>query len=139
MKEEVLKFIREHAECVLATIHADGRPEAAVVLFAIDDDFNFYFGTKKEYRKYANLLKNDNAAVVVGVSGKDPRTVQVEGKITMLESAVDVEKAKEILKTNSAMVPFLELPLVYMRLTPSWLRYLDETKGDIDAFQQIIP
>ena len=76
---------------------------------------------------------------VVGVSGKDPRTVQAEGRITLLESAADVEKAKEILKTNSAMVPFLELPLVYMRLTPSWLRYLDETKGDIDAFQQIIP
>lgn len=139
MKENTLKFIREHPECVLATVDRDGRPEAATVLFAIDDSFCFYFGTKKEYRKYRNLTNNDNAAVVVGVNGKDPRTVQAEGKIKILTESADIEKAKETLRTNPAMVPFLELPLVYMQLVPSWLRYLDETKGDIDAFEQIIP
>ncbi len=139
MREDVLKFIREHAECVLATTHENGRPEAATVLFAVDDDFTFYFGTKKEYRKYSNLLKNSAVAAVVGINGKDPRTAQIEGEMELLSDPADIEKAKGVLRTNPAMVPFLDLPLAYMRLKPSWLRFLDETKGDIDAFQQIIP
>ena len=139
MKEEVLKFIRDHQECVLATIAPSGQPEAATVLFAVDDNFTFYFGTKKEYRKYKNLLENGNVAVVVGTSGKDPRTAQIEGKVEMLNDEHGITAAKEVLKQNPAMVPFLSLPLVYLQLKPTWLRYLDETKGEIDNFQQVLP
>lgn len=138
MKEEALQFIKSHAECVLATASPEGQPEAAVVLFSVDNDFKFYFGTRKEYRKYGNLLKNNKTAVVVGTSGKDPRTVQIEGVMEILENPEDIEKARQILRQNLAMIPFLEMPLVLMRLNPTWARYLDGTKGP-ENFQQIIP
>ncbi len=138
MREDVLQFIKEHQECVLATVAPSVQPEAAVILFAVDNELNFYFSTKKEYRKYGNLLKNKKAAIVVGLSGKDPRTVQAEGEVEMFESEGDIAMAKEMLKQNPAMAPFLDMPLVFMRLKPTWLRFLDETKGGIDNFQQII-
>ena len=138
MKEDVLKFIKEHKECVLATVSPSGQPEAAIILFAVTGDLVFYFGTKKEYRKFSNISKDKRVALVVGTSGSDPRTVQAEGEIEILDSESGAAEAKEVLKTNPAMVPFLDLPLVYLRLKPNWLRFLDETKGGTDNFEQII-
>lgn len=139
LRTEVLKFMRAHPACVLATTASGGQPEAATVLFAVDDDFSLYFGTDRQYRKYANLLANRKAAVVVGTSPEDPREVQIEGEIEILESSGDAEGVKKIFESkNPAMVPFLKLPLVFMRLRPVWMRFLDETKGGINNFQQII-
>lgn len=140
MKKDALEFIKSHPECVLATVSAEGKPEAATLLFAMDDDFTFYFGTDKKYRKYQNILKNKNAAVVVGVSSKEPKSAQIEGEIEILKSAPDITKARKIFEErNPAMKPFLDLPLVFLRLKPKWLRFLDETKGGVDNFEQIIP
>jgi len=140
LNKEVLGFLRTHPECVLATVSASGKPEAATVLFAVDDDFNFYFGTRTDYRKYMNLVGDKWAAVVVGASAKDPRTVQAEGKMAFLARESDIGKAKMLFRMrNPAMIPFFSMPLVYMRLTPLWLRFLDETKGGADNFEQVIP
>ena len=140
MNNEVLEFIRSNPECVLATSSPDGQPEAATVLFAVSDDFTFYFGTMKNYRKFGNLLKNKKVAVVVGVRGSNPRTVQAEGEVEILENEDDIDAAKKIFEEkNPAMKSFMSLSLVYLRLKPRWLRYQDETKGGADNFKQIIP
>lgn len=132
--------MRAHPACVLSTMAPGSQPEAATVLFAVEDDFSLYFGTDRKYRKYNNLLGNPRAAVVVGTAPDDPREVQIEGEIEMLEGSEDAELVKKVFETrNPAMVPFLKLPLVYFRLRPTWVRFLDETKGDINNFQQIIP
>lgn len=78
-KTEVLQFLKSHPECVLATVSPEGKPEAATVLFAVDDDFTFYFGTSDKYRKYHNLLNNKQAAVVIGVEMQEPKSVQRAG------------------------------------------------------------
>lgn len=140
IKEEALEFLKAHAECVLATASRAGTPEAATVLFAADDAFNLFFGTQQSYRKYNNLLENKRAAVVVGTSGKDPRTLQIEGAVRILREPVEIENAKGLFRQrNPAMMPFLGLPLVFLCLTPDWIRFLDETKGGTDNFVQIIP
>ena len=139
MKQDALDFIKKHAECVLASVSPDGVPEAATVLFAAEDDFTLYFGTEKKYRKYANLLANNKAAVVVGVNAKEPKTVQVQGEMEFFGGPEDIEYAKKLFtERNPAMVPFFKYDLVFMRLKPTWLRYLDETKGGSENFEQII-
>lgn len=138
--KEVLDFVKAHPECVLATSSLDGKPEAATVLFAVDDDFTFYFGTAEKYRKYSNLLKNKKVAIVVGVNGKDPRSVQADGEIEMIEKESEIAKTKEFFaEQNPAMKPFLSWPLKFFKVKPFWLRWLDETKGSAENYQQIIP
>lgn len=138
IKQEALEFIKSHKECVLATASSEGKPEAATVLFAIEDDFTMYFGTDKKYRKYKNLAENKNVAVVVGVAVEEPMSAQIEGQMEFLDDTAEIEKTKEIFKEkNPAMVPFFKFPLVFMRLKPTWLRFLDETKSQ-EPFQ-IIP
>lgn len=138
-KKEVLEFLRNHPECVLATVSPDGKPEAATVLFAVDDDLTFYFGTSDKYRKYQNLSKNKNVAVVVGVNQKDPRSAQVEGTMDPILEEAEIAKTKEFFaEQNPAMKPFLNWPLKFFKLKPTWLRFLDETKGEAENFQQII-
>ena len=140
IKEEVLQFLKGRPECVLATLSPDGKPEAATVLFAVDDEFTFYFGTSEKYRKYQNLLKNRQAAIVVGVMASDPRSAQIEGEMEPITEEADVVKTKEFFtERNPAMKPFLNWPLKFFRLKPTWLRFLDETKGGAENFQQIIP
>lgn len=139
-KNEVLQFLKSHPECVLATVSPEGKPEAATVLFAVDDDFTFYFGTSDKYRKYHNLLTNKQAAVVVGVEMKEPKSAQIEGVTEPIEGEAEIAKVKVFFaEANPAMKPFLNWPLKFFRLKPVWLRFLDETKGGAENFQQIIP
>lgn len=139
-KTEVLQFLKAHPECVLATVSPDGEPEAATVLFAVDDDFTFYFGTSDKYRKYHNLQRNKQAAVVVGVQMKEPKSAQVEGMMEPIEGEAEIAKVKVFFaEANPAMKPFLAWPLKFFCLKPVWLRFLDETKGVAENFQQIIP
>lgn len=139
LKEEVLEFLKAHPECVLATSSPDGKPEAATVLFAVDDEATFYFGTSEKYRKYQNLLVNKKVAIVVGVSGKDPKSAQAEGEVEMIEGEAEITKTKEFFaERNPAMKPFLNWPLKFFKVKPLWLRWLDETKGSAENYKQII-
>ncbi|MDO8585292.1 MAG: pyridoxamine 5'-phosphate oxidase family protein [bacterium] len=139
-KTEVLKFLRAHPECVLATVSPEGKPEAATVLFAVDDDFVFYFGTFEKYRKYQNLAKNKQAAIVVGATVKEPKSAQIEGVMEPIEHEADITKTKIFFaEQNPAMKPFFASPLKFFKLHPAWLRFLDETKSEAENFQQIIP
>ena len=65
-KQEVLKFLKEKELAVVSTVSAAGKPEAATVIYFIDDDFSFYFITRRNTRKFENLQLNNNVALVVG-------------------------------------------------------------------------
>ena len=66
-KQGALKFLKEKQLAVVSTVSAEGKPESATVLYFIDDDFNFYFITRRNTRKFGNLQStNNNVAIVVG-------------------------------------------------------------------------
>lgn len=129
LKQEALDFLKRHTVAVVATITGDNMPNAATVLYRIDDDLNFYFITRRQTRKYENLMANRKIAIVVG-TGDGPGTIQAEGEARPMEEGL--EKFFEGIKKNDGLEKayygqFLELPgldLVVFRARISWMRYL---------------
>lgn len=73
--------MRLHKLAVQTSASPTGAPQAALVGFAVTDQFEIVFDTLETTRKAQNLRKNSRIALVIGgwISG-DERTVQYEGE-----------------------------------------------------------
>lgn len=121
---DVSKFFDENDTCVLATVSADGKPQAATVGFSHGQDFSIIIATNKNTRKYQNLQNSSKVAVVVSVIA--PKTVQYEG----LAKEVTVEELGKRLERHFAKVPASkkfagDSDQKYFVITPTWLRFTD--------------
>ena len=126
-RASVLDFLRSHSLAVQSSVAVSGAPQAAVVGFAVTDDFEIVFDTLESTRKARNLRHNRRCAVVIGgLLPGDERTAQIEG---LADEPVgsDLGRLKEIY--------FSQFPegrdrqqwrgLIYVRIRPIWLRYSD--------------
>jgi general stress protein 26 len=122
-KEFIYNFIKQHNLAVLSSISAEGKPEAALVGFAISEDLEIVFDTVKTSRKYPNLLKNPNIAVVIGWDNET--TVLYEGVAAELsgpEAGYYKEIYFDVYKDGRERA--LTWPhFVRFKITPIWLRY----------------
>ena len=73
---ELARFVRAVGHGVVATVRADGSPEAAVVGLAASDDLTLSFDTLGSSRKAANLRRDGRVAVTVWLGDV---TLQLEG------------------------------------------------------------
>jgi Pyridoxamine 5'-phosphate oxidase len=105
-------------------------PQAAVVGFAVTDEFEFVFDTLKDTRKARNLRHTGHAALVVGTGENgDERTAQIEG-------LADEPSGEELVRLQHAYYAVfpdghlrLAWPgLIYIRVTAQWIRYSDFSK-----------
>jgi general stress protein 26 len=123
-KEEILDFINWQELCVISTTHQNNTPEAAVVGFSSNEKLEILVGTSVKSRKYANIQRKPQVALVIGYAEKI--SVQLEGT------------AKEV--TGEDLTPYLEdhfrkLPRTrkyldspdqrWILIIPKWLRYTD--------------
>jgi general stress protein 26 len=116
---------------VISTIHADGKPEAAVVYFSSDENMNIYFTTRAGTRKYKNLLQNPHAAFVV-YSENPPKTMQIEGTVVAItdpyQQTVLFSKLVGKVTENDDLPPIDKMPeseIMFMKLSPTWARMGD--------------
>jgi general stress protein 26 len=123
---EVLRFLEGEKFAVLATASEDGKPEAALMGFAVTPQLEIIFDTVRRFRKYPNLKKNPRVAWVIGYSSEI--SVQYEGIAVELEGA-ELEKYKTIYakkypdSTGRDKWP----DLTYFLVRPKWVRYGDYT------------
>jgi len=75
----LVQFIRDRGLGVLATVSADGHPQAAVVGVAATDDGDVVFDTTRTSRKFANLGRHPRVALAIGFDWDDEQTIQLEG------------------------------------------------------------
>jgi hypothetical protein len=123
----LLEFLRQHRLAVQASVFATGGPQAAVVGFAITDQFEIIFDTLDSTRKVPNLRENPKLALVIGgLLPGDERTVQYEG----IADEPSGEELKRLTKVYYGVFP--DGPsrrswrgLVYVRIRPTWIRYSD--------------
>jgi pyridoxine/pyridoxamine 5'-phosphate oxidase len=73
---EVFEFMNSGRLAVLSTVDEQGRPEAALIGYAVAPELEFIFDTVKSSRKYPNLKNNPRVAWVIG--GMSEVTVQYE-------------------------------------------------------------
>ena len=131
-KESVLKFLKENSLCVLATADKNGKPLAATMGYAVDDEITIYLETSVKSRKYKNLISNPYVAVVVGVANDKP-TVQVDGTAIVWKGAEAVKVWRFILDQHPEWGDLYPDPskdgdTVYFEITPKRVCYSNFTK-----------
>ena len=124
--QRAFAFLSGQGLAVISTVSKRGDPEAALINYAVTNDLELIFETLQTSRKYANLVHNPRAALVIG--GEDGgrgfyETCQYEGI---------VDRPDEF-----ALEPYLETyfaarpegrehrgwpDLVYLRIRPTWIR-----------------
>ncbi|MBO0839778.1 MAG: pyridoxamine 5'-phosphate oxidase family protein [Sciscionella sp.] len=109
---------------VVATVGPHGRPQAALVGIAATDDAEIVFDTSRNSRKFANIARLRDVALVIGWD--DEVTVQLEGP-------ADVPTGTERERCLAAY--FDQYPdgrqraespnITHIRVRPRWVRYSD--------------
>lgn len=125
----LLYFLRSHRLAVEASVSPTGAAQAAVVGFAISDQFEIVFDTLASTRKAQNLRQNPKIALVIGGATEgEERTVQYEG-IADEPSGPELEELKQVYYAAYPDGPgrLSWHGLIYVRVRPTWLRYSDYT------------
>ncbi len=104
--EEAYKFIASHPLATLSTASSQGEPWGANIYCVVDENFDFYFMTHAESKKYKNLVKNPKAALTL-VDNEEQTTVQAVGKV--VELADDSEEVREAFRKLARVRPPGEL------------------------------
>jgi general stress protein 26 len=128
--QTLLDFIRLHRLAVQTSVSAAGVPQAAMVGFAVTDQFEIVFDTLETTRKAQNLRQNSHLALVIGGwVPDDERTVQYEGEADE-PSGAELERLKQVYFTAYPDGPSrASWPgLIYVRVRPTWVRYSDYNK-----------
>lgn len=92
IKKSALEFLSDPARltAVIGTCPPDGDTHVATVYYYVNENFTFYFLTATNTQKYLNLLRNPNAAIVVGF-GPSYTTIQGRGSAILLKKASEEE------------------------------------------------
>jgi len=125
----LLEFMRSQFWAVEASASASGDAQAAIIGFAVTDDFQIVFETLDSTRKIRNLRQNPKIALVVGGWGAgDERTVQYEGLADEPQGA-ELEGLKAIYagRFPSGWTGRNWPGWVFVRVRPTWVRYSDFT------------
>ncbi len=120
--EEVFDIVRRKRFLVVSTVHESGRPEAALMGFALTAENEFVFDTLSTSRKAVNIAHNPAAALVIGWD--DGVSIQIEGEARQ-PVGDDLARAKAAY--------FREWPdgrdrehwpnIAYFVVRPRWVRY----------------
>jgi len=122
-KSFIFDFIKKHKLAVLSTSTPENKPEAALIGIAISRDLEIVFDTVKTSRKYFNLARNPQVAVVIGWDNET--TIQYEGRAVELNGPGS-EIYKEIYfeafhdgRHRATTWP----DIVHFKIQPRWIRY----------------
>ena len=121
---DLFHFIAKSKLGVLSSIGPAGKPESALVGFAVTETLEIIFDTVKSSRKYSNLIARAECAFVFGWIGE--QTVQYEGIAQELASE-PLRRYQDIYFRVWPDGPArLSWPgIVYFVVRPKWVRYSD--------------
>lgn len=124
---KLLEFLRLHRLAVQASVSRTRSPQAAIVGFAVSDQFEIVFDTLGSTRKAENLRRNSRIALVIGGwSSGDERTVQYEGDADEPAGAEGARIAEVYYAAYPDGRERAKWPgLTYFRAKPAWIRYSD--------------
>ncbi len=133
LAEIVREFFNNHRKAIFAINDADGLPTTSLMLYAIDEDFNVYFGTRRAFGKYEHILKNPTVSLSVMEEKLDPlKVVDIRGVAVELQGE-DAAKAHAFFKTKNSSKYYVEgaSDFVMFRITPQFIRWADASSGEL--------
>jgi uncharacterized protein len=142
---QLLAFLGQQTTLTLATVNPDGTPQGCDVFYAQDDALTFYFLSDPKTAHIRNLQRDPRVGATIhgSVRGwQDIRGVQLAGTAGRVDDPVERARGFGIyllkyvfvaqwlpdvaaLGRRHAQFGTVEL----YRLTPSWVRWLDNTQG----------
>jgi uncharacterized protein YhbP (UPF0306 family) len=99
LHDEILTILAGASDMTLATIRADGYPQATTVSYA-NDDLTLYFGCGGVSQKARNLARNDKVSLTINLPYADwgeIRGVSVGGRAALVSDPQEAERAGQLL------------------------------------------
>jgi general stress protein 26 len=128
--KEILQQLNKDRVCVVAIKLPNETVHAATLHFSHNDDpLELYFATEKSSRKCQGLLEGKSAlaAVVVGFSEEEWKTLQMDGSIQAVLDNFELEKIKKVhyAKHPESKQYENEPETLFLKFTPTWWRFTD--------------
>jgi general stress protein 26 len=132
---ELHAFLSRHRYGVVATTHAGGASQSALVGIAVAPSLEIYFDTVETTRKAVNFRREPRVSLVIGWA--DEQSVQLEG-IADEPKGADLEALKRIYYAAWPDGPTRENwpGITWVRVVPRWIRFSDFNRAD-DAVREI--
>lgn len=145
---EVINFLRSVSVMSISVNHHP-KPINSIVLFAVDDDFTFYFAAHAHSHKAKALTVNPD--ISMSIWEHKAMLVQVCGLTELIEKQEEVDMALEKISESVNKIPDFWPPVLQLdpdnysifKVVPEWIRKLNLTDDSIrsseDPFEQILP
>jgi len=75
MEQKAVQILNQHRLMTIATLRADGWPQATMVSYA-NDGLLLYFMISRSGQKYANIARDSRVSVAVGRDVEDPSQIR---------------------------------------------------------------
>jgi nitroimidazol reductase NimA-like FMN-containing flavoprotein (pyridoxamine 5'-phosphate oxidase superfamily) len=134
LKALVLRILDDNRTLTLATVRADGWPQATVVGF-VHDDLTLYFVVSRQSQKLANLRSDPRASLAVGHPHETSREVR---GLSMAARIEEVDALDEIERLNKLVAARYPGVLVFaprtassavLRARPQLISLVDDSEG----------
>lgn len=133
LRDTVRTFLNNHRKAVFATIDDKGFPATSLMLYVIDDELNVYFGTRKAFSKYGQIVANPTISLSVIEEVLDPlKVVDLRGKASEVP-AEELEKTHAFFKSKNQSKYYVEgaEDFVMFKMQPDFVRWLDAASGEL--------
>jgi uncharacterized protein YhbP (UPF0306 family) len=130
---KVKHFLAQRSTLTLATVDAEGRPQAAALFFAQAEDNTLIFLSGAKSRHSVNVAANGQAAVTAQGetwNWREIAGVQMEGTVSLVLAGPARERAWAIYQAKFPFVSEFETEVSrseFYRFEPRWLRLIDNS------------
>jgi PPOX class probable F420-dependent enzyme len=135
LRKLILKLLRRHASMSLATVRADGYPQATTVGYA-NDGLELYFCCDRASQKVRNLRRSPKVSLTVDRDYKDFRRIKglsMGATARVLTKPADIQRTFVLLARKFPPMRTLSAQdlaeTAFVRVTPKVISVLDYSKG----------
>ena len=135
MQQKAVDVLDHYRLMAIATLRADGWPQATMVSYA-NDGLLLYFVISRSSQKYANIVRDSRVSIVVGCDFEDPtqiRALSIAANASEVRDPKQRERAVELLLARHPALAKLGRPdlshSAVMRAYCSIITILDYSKG----------
>ena len=133
LRANIVAFLNGHRKAVFAILDKNGLPTTSLMLYAIDDELNVYFGTRRSFGKYADIKQQPIISLSIIEESIDPlKVVDIRGTAYEVPDE-ECGKTCAFFKTKNPAKYYVEgaPDFVMFKVSPSFVRFLDATSGDL--------
>ena len=135
MQQKAVDVLDHYRLMAIATLRADGWPQATMVSYA-NDGLLLYFVISRSSQKYANIVRDSRVSIVVGCDFEDPtqiRALSIAANASEVRDPKQRERAVDLLLARHPALAKLGRPdlshSAVMRAYCSIVTILDYSKG----------